>query len=138
MNTYKFADLQVGLEEAFEYIVTEEKMHQFRDLTGDINPLHNEEVFALEHGYSGRVAYGMLTASLFSTMGGVYLPGKYCLIQQIESKFLSPVYIGDILTVKGVIQKLYDSVKRAEIKITILNQQGKKVIKGTLCVGFLE
>lgn len=125
-------------EESFCYEVTEEKMNIFRALSGDINPLHNDENFAKSHGFSGRVVYGMLSASLISTLGGCYLPGKYCLIQQVESKFLSPVYVGDILSVKGKIKELNDAVRQAVIKIEIRNQDNKKVVKATLRTGFLE
>lgn len=138
MNEYRFNDLLIGQSEEFKCQITKEKLSLFRELSGDINPLHNDEPFAIEYGYSGRVVYGMLTASLISTLGGVYLPGKYCLIQQVESKFLSPVYINDILIVRGIVKELNECVQQAVIKVEIENQASKKVLKGTLKVGFLE
>lgn len=138
MNEYKFCDLKIGMTEAFEYVVTEEKMKEFLLLSGDENPLHIDGQFAREHGFKDRVVYGMLTASLFSKLGGVKLPGKYCIIQQIESKFLKPVYVGDRLTVSGMVYELNQAVQRAEIKIEVWNQDGRKVVKGSLYVGFLE
>ena len=138
MNTYRFQDLEVGLSESFECKITEEMMCNFLQITGDNNPLHNEEEFAIAHGFESRVVYGMLTASLISTLGGVYLPGKYCLIQQVETKFTAPVYIGDVLNVTGSIKELNESVRQAVIKVEIKNQKGKKVVRGNLYVGFLE
>ncbi|MDO4219295.1 MAG: MaoC/PaaZ C-terminal domain-containing protein [Synergistaceae bacterium] len=138
MNEYKFKDLNIGLSEEFDCIITQDKLTKFRDISGDTNPLHNDEKYAKEHGFSGRVAYGLLTASLISTLGGVYLPGKYCLIQQIKSKFLLPVYIDDVLTVKGIVKELNESIQRAVIGIEIRNQHKEKVLKATLDVGFLE
>lgn len=138
MKEYHFNDLTEGLEESFSYIVTAEKMSLFCSLTGDENPLHMEETFAVEHGFLNRVVYGMLTASLISTLAGMYLPGKYCLIQEVDSKFVSPVYIGDELLVKGVVRELSESVQQAVIKVEITNQNHKKVVRGTLKVGFLE
>jgi 3-hydroxybutyryl-CoA dehydratase len=138
MNEYRFEDLSVGQSESFTYSVTEEKMNMFCELSGDTNPLHTESEFAREHGFAGKVVYGMLTASLISTLGGVYLPGKYCIIQQVETKFLSPVYIGDELTVKGTVSSLYESVRRAQIKIEMRNQKGQRNVKAVLDVGFLE
>ena len=104
MNTYKFEELRIGQTESFEYKITSEKMNIFRELSGDCNPLHNDELFAQKYGYDGRVVYGMLSALFISTLGGIYLPGKYCIIQQIDCKFVSPVYVGDIITVKGSIK----------------------------------
>lgn len=138
MNLYKFEDLQIGLTESFTHVITEDDMTRFNITTGDINPLHNDEEYAKEHGFAGRVVYGMLSASLISTLAGVYLPGKYCLIYQTETKFVSPVFIGDELTVSGTVKELYDTVRKAVIKVEIRNQDGKKVVKGELHVGFLE
>ena len=138
MNEYCFEDLSVGLEEHFKFIVTEYKISAFRELTVDINPLHSDDEFAQEHGFASKVVYGLLSTSLISTLGGVYLPGKYCLIQQVETKFVSPVFVGDELTVKGTVSELTESVRQAVIKVEIRNQIGKKVIRGILKVGFLE
>lgn len=139
MNEYKFEELSLEQQESFEYMVTEKKMSLFTELSGDNNPLHVAEQFAQHYGHDrGRVVYGMLTASLISTLGGMYLPGKYCLIQQVNIKFLAPVYIGDVLTVTGTIKNLYKSVKRAEILVEIKNHQMVKVVKAKLNVGFLE
>lgn len=138
MNSFRFKDLQIGQSESFVYDVTEEKMNGFMELTGDINPLHVDDSFATNHGFCARVTYGMLSASLFSTLGGCYLPGRYCLIQQVEAKFVSPVYVGDTLNVTGVVKELNESVQQAVIKVLIKNQDGKKVIRGSLSVGFLE
>lgn len=138
MNEYKFTDLKVGLTEEFEFEVTAEKVDLFRKLSGDYNSLHLDANFAREHGFKDQVVYGMLSASLISTLGGVYLPGKYCLIQQIETKFLAPVFVGDILTVLGKVIELNDTVQRAVIKIEMRNQNNQKVVKAKLDVGFLE
>ncbi len=129
MNTYKFSDLAIGQSESFSHLVTEENLECFLDITEDINPLHNEDVYARKHGFDGRVVYGMLTASLISTLAGVYLPGKHCLIQQVDIKFVSPVYVGDELIVKGTVKELNESVQQAVISVEIKNQIGKKVVR---------
>lgn len=138
MNEYKFSDLHIGLSESFEHTITEEDMQRFLATTGDINPLHNDENYATEKGFDNRVVFGMLSASLISTLAGVYLPGKYCLIQQAEIKFTNPVYVGDLLTIKGTIKELNESVQQGVVKVEITNQSGKKVVRGSLNVGFLE
>ena len=62
----------------------------------------------------------MLTASFFSTMAGVYLPGKYSLIHSVEVKFLRPIYPGMVLTVR------------------VENGDGEKLCKGIMKVGVLD
>jgi acyl dehydratase len=138
MNEYRYRDLSVGKSESFKYIVTEHDMDLFRELSGDDNPLHTDEGFAKGHGFKDRVVYGMLSASLISYLGGVLLPGRYCIIQQVESKFVAPVFIGDELDVCGTVKELNNSVKQVVIKIIMKNQNGDKVVRGTLYAGFLE
>ncbi|MCR5416406.1 MAG: MaoC family dehydratase [Pseudobutyrivibrio sp.] len=132
MNNYTFDELKVGMTESFDVTITAEMLDAFKGITGDVNPLHNDEKFAESKGHPGRVAYGMLTASFLSTLAGVYIPGERSLIQQVETKFASPVYIGDALTVKGEIVELIDSVQRLTLKVTITNQNGKKVLRGKM------
>jgi len=132
MNNYTFDELSVGMTESFKVSITEAMLDAFKGITGDVNPLHNDEEFAKAKGHPGRVAYGMLTASFLSTLAGVYIPGERSLIQQVETKFAKPVYIGDELTVTGEITELVESVQRLELKVTITNQDGKKVLRGTM------
>lgn len=138
MNTYKFEDLTIGQEESFCYEVTKEKMNIFGELVGDNNPLHKDDFFAQKYGFRERVVYGMLSSSLISTLAGVYLPGKYCIIQQVNCKFIKPVYSGDILVIRGTVKELNKSVGQAVIKVEMRNQMKEKVIRATLYVGFLE
>lgn len=138
MNEYRFENLKVGQFESFCYEVTQDKVDLFKKLTGDTNPLHVDKDFALSHNFKDKVVYGMLTASLISTLGGIYIPGKYCIIQQVKIKFSKPVFVGDKLFVKGTVSELFDSVKLCEIKVEIINQYKKKVLKGLLEVGFTE
>lgn len=94
--------------------------------------------FAKSRGFEDRVVYGMLTASLISTLGGCYLPGKFCLIQGIEVKFAKPVFIGDELVVTGKISRVDYDLKYLEIKIMIKNQKNEKVLRGLLKAGVMD
>ena len=76
MNHYTLAEMTPGLTEEFAVTVTPEMMDAFRAITGDVSPIHIDADYARGRGFPGRVVYGMLGASLFSTLAGVYLPGK--------------------------------------------------------------
>jgi len=138
MNEYKFEDCHVNLKASFNKIVTAEMMETFYTLTGDINPLHNDDIFAqsISNGkYHQRVCYGMLTASFLSTLAGVYLPGKYCIIHGINIDFVKPVFIGDNLLIEGIIKEKSEATRQLIIKITIKNQKGDKVLRGSMKTG---
>ncbi len=137
MNEYKFQDVSVGLEEQFEVIITEEMMNGFGELTGDINPMHVDIDYAQKYGgMKDRIVYGMLTASFYSTLVGMYLPGKYALFEKCDVSWPSPCYIGDKLTVFGRVSDVNSLFSRITIKAYIANQQGKKISRAILTVGF--
>ena len=135
MNEYRYEEIDTGQRESFSVTVTEEMMLSFRTITGDINPLHNDEDYAVSKGHPGKVVYGMLTASLLSTLAGVYLPGKNSLIHEVKIKFSKPVYIGDTLTVEGIVEEKHDVYSLIILKVLIRNQNGDKVLKATMQVG---
>ena len=130
MNHYTLSELAVGQTESFTVTVTQEMMEDFYRLTGDDSPIHRSEEYAAGRGYPGRVVYGMLGASFFSTLAGVYLPGEHCLLHGVEAKFARPVFIGDTLTVKGTVTEVNDTFKEITVKAEIFNQEGKKVTRG--------
>ena len=106
MNHYRLADLTPGVTESFTVTITEEMMAQFYAITGDNSPIHMDADYAAGRGYPGRVVYGMLGASFLSTLAGVYLPGEHCLLHGVDLKFAKPIFIGDTLTVTGVVDEV--------------------------------
>src|SRR5580698_8497441 len=112
MNDYRWEDLILGLHEQFEVPLTEEMMAAFATMSGDLNPLHTDEQFARQYGFRGRVAFGMLTSSLYSRLVGVHLPGKRALLHGIDLEFKGPAYVGDILIVSGDVDFLNEAYRR--------------------------
>lgn len=135
MNSYTLADISPGLTADFTLEVTAEKMALFYELTGDCSPIHMDETYAQRRGYPGRVVYGMLGASLFSTLAGVYLPGEHCLLHGVECKFARPVFIGDVLTVSGTVTEVNETFREITVKAVITNQNGQKVTRGVIRAG---
>ncbi len=138
MNKYKFSDMKIGHKESFDVLVEESKMDKFLEISKDINPLHINSVYAKESGFKDRVVYGLLTSSFYSTLVGVYLPGKYCILQGIDIQFPRPVYINDKLTISGIVNYINESYKQLEIKAMIINGEGRKVSKAIIKVGMID
>lgn len=126
MNSYQYEDIYTGLTAKFSVQVSEEYFSAFQKHTGDINPLHSDNEHALSKGYPSKVVFGMLTASYYSTLAGVYLPGERSLLHSVDTKFLSPVYCGDTLEVEGIVTEKNDLFQQIVIKAVIKNQDGKK------------
>lgn len=142
MNEYCFDDIRIGQTEGFQKEITVGMEDSFREITGDINPLHRDDAFAVEVGdgkFNNHVSFGMLTASLYSTLGGVYLPGKYSLIHSIDHiSFKKPVFAGDVLTVTGTVKEKYDDLKLICVSVKITNQDGQVVSKADMKILVLK
>ena len=88
MNEYTLSEIEIGMKASFQREITTEMEDAFRQISGDENPLHRDDEFAgeISNGkFTQHVAFGMLTASLYSTMAGMYLPGKYSLIHSLRN-----------------------------------------------------
>jgi acyl dehydratase len=138
MKEYTYDEISVGQCETFTKTITIEMENAFRSVTGDENPLHRDDDFACEisrGNFQMHVTFGMLTASLYSTLAGMYLPGKYSLIHSLERiDFRKPVYVGDILTVSGIVREKHDDLKLIIIDVVVKNQNGKVVSKAGMKV----
>lgn len=137
MNHYKYEEIEVGHKESFTVTVTEEDQNRFREITGDVNPLHGDLAYAQAQGHEKCVVFGMLTASYLSTLAGVYLPGERSLIHSVTTKFSKPVYIGDTIIIEGTVSEKNDTFQFLIIKVVMKNQEGVKVCKAEMQVGVI-
>ena len=138
MNEYRFDEIAEGQKESVSVTITEEMIENFRTLTGDVNPLHQDADYAKEKGYPDKVCFGMLTASFLSTMAGVYMPGKYSLIQSVEVKFSKPVFAGDEICFTGKVSEKNDTFRFIKLKVDGVNQNGEKKLKAVMQIGVSE
>lgn len=129
------SDIYPGLSHSFSVCLTERMINTFEELTGDSNPLHTDSNFALSYGFKDKVVYGMLTSSFYSTLIGMYLPGKYALLQGVDASFISPVFSGDVLTVYGEVVTIHEVFKQIEIRAFITNQMGVKISRAKIRTG---
>ena len=137
MKYYDIEDLYIGLKEEFEVVLTDDKIQKFKDISGDENPLHTNEELALKKGMLGKVVYGMLTSSFYSTLVGVHLPGEKCLLQGIDIIFKKPVYLNEKLKVVGEIKYINEVYRSIEIRAYIKNEKNEKVSVAKIKVGVI-
>ncbi len=136
MNAFNFEDIYLGLTSSFEVIITQEMLDSFIVLSGDNSPLHINEVFAREKGYLGIPVHGMLTASFYSQLVGIHLPGVNGYSQEYKIAFVAPVYVGNILTVSGEVEYINTAFKQLWIDAQIINSNGVKVSRAKIKAGF--
>ena len=137
MNEYRWADLHVGLRHQFNVELTAQMMTSFAGISGDVNPLHTNAEYARCQGFQDKVAFGLLLASFYSQLVGVYLPGKFALLHGIDVEFQKPAFVGDRLRVLGEVTYLNEAYHRIELRASIENERAEVLSKAKVRVGLL-
>lgn len=125
--------LAVGDSGTFTKTITERDVFAFADASGDFNPLHIDEEYARHTAFGRRVAHGILTAGIISTVLGGEIPGVGCVFVQLEIKFLKPVFIGDTVTATATVMEIINP-KRVRMLVACVNQNGEDVAIGNAVV----
>ena len=124
-------ELKIGESAQISKKITESDIELFARATGDFNPVHLDQAYAEKTSFKGRIAHGLLSVGLLSTILGNTLPGHGTIYLSQEVKFLAPVRIGDTITAKVEVIELIPEKNRAKFKTTCVNQDGKLVVDGT-------
>jgi 3-hydroxybutyryl-CoA dehydratase len=126
---YFFEDLAVGMEASYAKEITNDDVLAFAEVSGDTNPVHLDDAYAAGTVFKKRIAHGLLTASLFSTVLGTELPGPGSVYLSQSLKFRAPVYIGDEVVATAKIISL-DPDKGRAVLATQAAVNGKSVLDG--------
>ena len=76
------------------------------------------------------VCHGMLIASFFSRLIGMYLPGKNALYFSQSLNFTSPCFIDDKITIEGEVIDKSIATRIISIKTTVINQNNVLLLDG--------
>jgi 3-hydroxybutyryl-CoA dehydratase len=123
-------ELKVGDSAQFSKTITEKDINDFARVTGDFNPVHLDQGYAEKTIFKGRIAHGLLSVGLLSSILGNILPGYGTIYLSHDVKFLAPVKIGDTITARVEVIELVQEKNRAKFKTICMNQDGKEVVDG--------
>lgn len=123
-------ELRVGDSAQISKRITEGDIELFARVTGDFNPVHLDHAYAEKTMFKGRIAHGLLSVGLLSSILGNILPGYGTIYLSQEVKFLAPVRIGDTITARVEIIELIPEKNKAKFRTTCINQDGKMVVDG--------
>ena len=126
----RFEELAVGQSAETTKTITETDIVLFAGITGDFNPMHVDEVTASATKFGGRIAHGMLSASLLSATLGMKLPGPGAIYMSQSLRFTRPVRIGDTVTARVEVLELMTEKNRVRVGTECRNQAGDVVITG--------
>ena len=130
-----YEEISVGRKARLDVSLTPEIIDAFARLTGDLNPLHMSADFAKSRGFSDRLAHGLLSAAFFSTIAGMLLPGRDCLLQSVKFDFRKPVPAGTALTLEATVVQKIDAVRAIVLEISARNAAGEVVLSGKIQAG---
>ena len=137
MNEYdsdRMADLlseTEGVERTSD--IDEADIVLFAGASGDNNAVHINEEFAQTTPFKGRIAHGMLTASVISAAIAGRLPGPGTVYLGQTLRFKAPVRPGDTVHASVTVKDLVPEKRRVTLS-TICTVNGKVVIDGEALV----
>jgi 3-oxoacyl-[acyl-carrier protein] reductase len=138
MTSRSLEQIRVGDEARWSHEITAEEVDAFSQLSGDVNPMHLDDVVAQKHGFRGRVVHGMLVNSFLSRVLGVELPGPGCLWLSQTTRFVQPAYIGDVITVVVRVAHKSTSLSTLVLETSVVNQRGETILTGEAKAMVLE
>ena len=124
-----FEDIEVGQTAEFTKTVSEADVEDFARISGDTNPVHLHEEYARSTMFKGRIAHGVLTAGLISTVFGTILPGPGAIFVAKSMRFKAPVRLGDEVTARVTVTNVIPEKKFVEFETACL-VDGKPVLVG--------
>lgn len=118
----------------FSKTISETDIYMFAGVTGDYNPAHINEAYAKNTIFKERIAHGILSAGLISTVIGTQLPGPGTIYASQTLKFVAPVKIGDTVTAKVKVIDISTEKNRIKLETCCYNQNEKLVLQGEAVV----
>ncbi|MEL7346425.1 MAG: MaoC family dehydratase [Pseudomonadota bacterium] len=132
-TTICIEDLEIGLTRSLTKTVTDHDIRLFAEVSMDCNPVHLDDDYAQETIFAGRVAHGMLTASLISAVIGEHLPGHGSVYLGQSLKFLAPVRPDDTVEARVTVTAIDHAKRRVTLDCACV-VAGKAVLKGEATV----
>ena len=129
-----YQDLEVGTEGRFSKQLTERDIVLFGETSGDINPVHFDSEYAATTFFKTRIAHGMWSAGLISTVIGTVMPGPGSIYISQDLQFIRPVRIGDTLTAVLTVKEKIDKRQYVVLGCKVINQNEKVVTRGNATI----
>lgn len=77
----------------FDFECSEQTIKGFASFSGDNNPLHFNDEYAMKIGFKKRIAHGMIFQSYLSKYFGIDFPGNGTIFVENSNLFFAPVYV---------------------------------------------
>jgi phosphate acetyltransferase len=126
-----FDEIQIGDTASMERMLTKQDINMFGVLSGDMNPTHFSDEYALmlleRHKLVGHSMWG---GALISSLLGNDLPGPGTVYLSQHLEFHNPVELDDTLTITVTVRSKNPADGSVEFDCRAVNQRGEDIITG--------
>lgn len=130
---YDLEDLVPGMNARFLKTLTERDVFLFASASGDRNPVHLDEDYARRTRFGGRIAHGMLSASVISAAIATRLPGPGSIYLSQDLQFRRPVKLGETVCATVTVKEILAPRRRVVLE-TQCEVNGHVVVEGIAVV----
>jgi acyl dehydratase len=123
------------------YEVSPDIYFAFQRCSCDFNPLHTDQHYAENHGFTSRVMYGNILNAFVSNFVGMQLPTRDVIIQSQDINFHKPVFLNDKLELQYAVDNVSEAANSITFKLKFYKQcepKAQLVAKGHVSVGLLN
>ncbi|MGV8892653.1 MAG: MaoC family dehydratase [Burkholderiaceae bacterium] len=133
LGGYDIEDFSIGMNATFSKTITEADIVLFAGVSGDNNALHINQEYAETTPFGGRIAHGMLSASVISAAVANKLPGPGAIYMSQSLQFRAPVRPGDTVHATVTVKEILLEKQRVVLETTCA-VKGHVVIHGEALV----
>lgn len=116
-----------GMTVRFSRTFTQEETNTFGDITRDYNPVHYDDRFAKQKGFTDLICHGLLVGGMVCELGGQV----GWLATGMKFLFKRPVYFGDTVTCEITVRTV-DENGFAVADARFTNQSGDEVLEAKI------
>ncbi|MEO3473918.1 MaoC family dehydratase [Roseomonas sp. CAU 1739] len=131
--------LAVGESAEYTRTIEAEDIAAFARISGDVDPVHTDPDFAARTAFGRCIAHGAHVMGLLSTTASMMsrrsvargATGTPVSAGYDRIRFTRPVFAGETLTARYVIEEVDDSRARTRARLEVVNQDGQTCLVGT-------
>ncbi|MCF8178210.1 MAG: MaoC family dehydratase [Sulfuritalea sp.] len=125
-NGYDIEDITIGMSAETGKTITDADIVMFAGVSTDVNAVHMDEEFGKTTMFGGRIAHGMLSASLISAVLGNRLPGPGVIYMSQSLRFRAPVRPGDTVRARATVKEV--NAEKCRVVLETVCTVGDKVV----------
>ncbi len=123
--------LKIGESYKEEFIITQEMVNKFAELSGDKNPLHIDKKFASKTRFKKPIVHGLFSVTSFGKVMGTKFPGSGSIHVGQNLSFKRPLYPDRKYVVRIELIKIIKDKHFGVFKTQIFDTEGNLIVDGT-------